>query len=320
MELSHLIEKLKTMGYDVVQKIGQGGCGVCYKVFSTKYQSFFACKVILLNERKKELQEKSFVNELDALKAITHPYIIKVFDTFRTENELYFILEYCPNHDLQFRVEKEGPLQTAQLLEYAQMILDALLFLEENNISHNDIKPSNILIDQYGRPKLADFGLSKKLTTGELSKDFAGTPAYLAPEILHRHSYDPIKADIWSFGMTLYYLATGEFPYSTSSAEGLFNFSLTGFCDVPRTIDPIIRFIIQKTLVVDPDARMSFKDLKEQIQKKTKVMHVLSAHSLPPLRPRKQMGSRLMSNSSFKSFRLKAKSHTPSLKLAPLPA
>ena len=320
MELSHVIEKVKDMGYDIVQKIGEGGCGVCYKVFSTKYQSFFACKVILLDERKKELQEKSFVNELDALKVITHPFIIKVFDTFRTENELFFILEYCPNHDLQFRVKKEGPLQTAQLLEYASMILDALLFLEENNISHNDIKPSNILIDQYGRPKLADFGLSKKLATGEMSKDFAGTPAFLAPEVLHRHSYDPIKADIWSFGMTLYYLSTGEFPYSTSSADGLFNFALTGFCDVPRTIDPIIRTIIQKTLIVDPDLRMSFKELKALINSKSKVMHVLSAHSLPPLRPRRQMPSRLMSNSSFKSFRLKAKSRTPSVNLTPIPA
>ena len=261
-------ETLKVRGYDVLEKIGQGGYGACYKVYSHQYDSYFACKVMSFDDKMKARQELNFQNELHALMNIIHPFIIKVFNTFRTTNELYFILEYCPHGDLYRQVMKEGPIEGQKLVQYAVKLLEALIYLEEKNLTHNDIKPANILIDQYGRPKLADFGLSKQLKTlDDLSDDFTGSPAYLAPEVLNQKTYSPIKADIWSFGMTIFFLATRRFPFDTKSIDGLRTFAKTGYYEIPPDLHPDIKFIIQKTLIVDPNRRMSFVDLYSHLKK-----------------------------------------------------
>ena len=89
MQFDRISQTLKAHGYDIVSKIGQGGFGVCYKVFSQQYNSYFVSKIMYLCNNKKEIQEKNFNSEFEALVQVTHPYIIKVFSAFRTETELY---------------------------------------------------------------------------------------------------------------------------------------------------------------------------------------------------------------------------------------
>ena len=268
IDINRVRDALCVHGYEVLEKIGQGGYGACFKVYSKQYDSNFACKVMYFDEKMKSRQELTFQNELHALMNIIHPFIIKVFNTFRTSNELYFILEYCPKGDLFKQVVKEGPINGEKLVQYATKLLEALIYLEEKNLTHNDIKPANILIDQYGRPKLADFGLSKQLKTlDDLSNDFSGSPAYLAPEVLNQKTYNPVKADIWSFGMTFYFLATGKFPFDTKSLEGLHLFAKTGCYEIPPEVHPDIKYIIQNTLIIDPNGRMSFMDLHSYLKK-----------------------------------------------------
>ena len=308
MAFDRISNTLSEHGFDVVEKIGQGGFGICYKVFSKQYNAFFVSKVLLLNSHLKEMQEKNFESELHALIRVTHPYIIKVFSTFRTETELYFILEYCSNGDMMYHVRKNGPMKNEELLKYATMILDALYFLEKKNLSHNDIKPSNILMDQYGRPKLADFGLSKRLSKeSHMSSDFIGSPAFLAPEILQMKSYDPIKADIWSFGMTMYYLAVGDFPFK-NNMEGLMTFIKSGYYEVPREVDSDIRFIIQHSLVIDPNMRMSYSDMINHLNKQKYIRKANSQKTLPPLHLRHQTIPNMLKIRSIRSLRLKGKS------------
>ena len=282
---TRILRLLNEQGYEIVAKLGQGGCGVCYKVYSNKYRDYFACKIMFLREEKKVMQEKCFNAEMGALGSVTHPNIIKIFDKFTSDDVLIIIMEYCPNGDLQKVIQMHGPIPQPELLYYATRLLDALKFLEQKQISHNDIKPSNIFLDQYGRPKLADFGLAKKCKDlNELSNDFTGSPAFLAPEILNRKPYNPFQADIWSFGMTLYYLLTGKFPFSNNSLQGLYDFIKTGYFELPPDTNPILKYLIDKTLVLEPSKRMSYSDLSRYLfQHSISSQNITAPLSLPPL-------------------------------------
>ena len=260
-------KELLQNGYVIKEIIGKGGFAECYKIFSMKYKQDFACKVITLRDEKRDLMTKSFRSEYDALTTLSHPNIVQVYDAIYTNEHIYLILEYCPQGDLQKYIKKNGPLDKYQLSMYIYSIVNALAYLESKNFSHNDIKPSNILIDAYGRPKLADFGLSKKVDTNSLSEEYTGTLLYLAPEILMKKSYNPTKADIWSFGIMLYYLATSTFPFEEITIKGLKKMAKTGYYHIPTTIDPVYRNIIAMCLIVKPEDRVRFCEIKEYLMR-----------------------------------------------------
>ena len=271
---------------DVVSKIGQGGFASCYKVFSQRYKQFFACKVLTLDQ-KRESKQQSFKNECDALTNFIHPNIIHVFKTIHTETHQFIILEYCPNGDLEAYIRKHGPISDInQFYMFISRILSALLYMESHNFAHNDIKPSNILIDNYGRPKLADFGLSKKmLSEHDLSLQFAGSLAFIAPEILSHRPYNPMKADIWSFGVLVYYMALGRLPFAIGNFADFKKAIAAGSYDIPLSLHPKISLIIRKTLVVDPSKRMSFQEINNLVEAEMKPVQffIPKDKSLPPL-------------------------------------
>ena len=273
-------------GFELVDKIGEGGFASCYKVFSLTYKQFFACKVITL-DNKKESKEQSFKNECDALINFIHPNIIHVFKTINTENHQFIILEYCPNGDLEAYIRKNGPIQDLnKFYIFLSRILSALLYMESHNFAHNDIKPSNILIDNYGRPKLADFGLSKKmLSEHDLSLQFAGSLAFIAPEILSHRPYNPMRADIWSFGVLVYYMALGRLPFAVGNYQDFKKSIAAGSYNIPKSLNPKIALIIRKTLVVDPTKRMSFQEISNLVEEEIKPdpFCVHREGALPPL-------------------------------------
>ena len=267
-DISEIREFLNSEGFDIIESIGKGGFAECFKVYSQQYKEYFACKVFDLPEHKKELRSKSFQNEFNALSNILHPNIIHVYKHFITPTKIYLILEYCPNQDLFKHIRKNGPLTNiSEIFSCFTMILTALDFLEENHLSHNDIKPSNILIDKYGRLKLADFGLVKFLSeTHQLSDNYSGSLAFLAPEVLEHKPFDPIKADVWSFGVTAFVIATGNFPFQMTSKTSLKLSILAGIYKIPDTVDIRVAEIIRKCLNLNPSQRPTFKELILLIQ------------------------------------------------------
>ena len=298
---------LKQHGYVIKEAIGKGGFAECYKVYSQKYKQDFAVKVITLKEEKKELMTRSFKSEYDALTTLSHPNVVQVYDSLYSQNHIYLILEYCSKGDLQSYIKKNGPLNKTTLYQYIYSIVDALAYLESKNFSHNDIKPSNILIDSYGRPKLADFGLSKKVDHNSLSEDYTGTLLFLAPEILNRKSYNPLKADIWSFGIMLYYLTTNTFPFEEQTFKGLQTLAQTGYFYIPSNIDPIYKKLLNMSIVVKPENRGTFFEMKELMNQYRDV-----SQSLPKLSAiRKHMSTTTTTIITVKSLHLKRISRTP---------
>ncbi|KAH0795704.1 CAMK family protein kinase [Histomonas meleagridis] len=174
---------------------------------------------------------------------------------------LSIILEYCAGGSLKDVVLKEGPIKPPKLYWLCYQILDALSYCHEKNIAHRDIKPANILIDSYGRPKLADFGLSKIIEKGESTTSCTGSRPYMAPEIINRQNADPFLADIWSLGVTFYAIALGHLPWCCHSGIELDVAINIGMLPFPSNIDPAFRELIRSMVVVDPTKRMSLANL-----------------------------------------------------------
>ena len=258
---------LRDNGFEVVATIGKGGFSTCFKVFSNKYKDNFVCKVISISGEHSGMLKLSYHNELNTLCKVIHPNIIKIYKIFSAGQNLFQIIELCPEGDLCSRITRKGPFtDQIELLTYVDKILDALIYLEDNNIAHKDIKPSNILIDKYGNPKLADFGLSQSYDKDALSEEYWGTLPFLAPEILNTIPYNPFKSDIWSFGVTLYYLVTGEYPYIGRDKKGILANILSGTVVIPSKVNDGIKRIIRKALVYNPNERMSFSQMKSIVR------------------------------------------------------
>ncbi|OHS96458.1 CAMK family protein kinase [Tritrichomonas foetus] len=228
-------------GYFLGNPIGDGGFATVYRVKSRQYDEDFAVKLIDLSVADDEplisfpedgvnhkitnnisqlnsALPSSFEAEINALTNLCHPNVIKIYNHFRSDTLMYIILEYCPGGCIKDLMEKSGYIKPPQLYELCKEILSALDCCHRNGIAHRDVKPSNILIDKYGRAKLADFGLAQK---SQLSKMFGGSLPYLAPEILKKKPFDPIKADVWALGVTFFELAAGYLPFKADSIEQL---------------------------------------------------------------------------------------------------
>ncbi|OHS94573.1 Aurora kinase C [Tritrichomonas foetus] len=208
-------------GFELDAPIGDGGFATVYLVKSRQYHENFAVKLIDLEVDETQTLPESFRAEISALINLYHPNVIKIFDHFCSETLLYIVLEYCPGGSISDLYKKHGCIRPPVLYELCQQIISALMFCHQRGIAHRDVKPSNILLDKYGRAKLADFGLAMHFNKSQLSKMFGGSLAYLAPEILKKNPFNPMKADVWALGVTFYEMATGQLPFQSDTPEGI---------------------------------------------------------------------------------------------------
>ena len=270
----YIAKDLTKNGYEPIRFIGRGGFSNCYLVRSVKYNQNFACKVVNIPVDASKTKQNSFDNEFRALTNIIHANIIKIYNTFTvydkdTESRnIYLILEYCTHGDLEHYVATNGPIKNEfQFLSCVMMMLESLSYLEKNNIAHNDIKPANFLIDEYNKIKISDFGLTKQLENeSHLSTEFVGSVPFLAPEIVNKRPYNPLKSDVWAFGVTVFFLATGRFPFKSHSVQALRESQNHGVINFPSRINPLIKVIVTKCLHVHPENRVTFGELHQLVK------------------------------------------------------
>jgi serine/threonine protein kinase len=148
--------------------------------------------------------------ELEALQRVWNPFVIKIYDFFIEANCHFLFLEYCPGGSL-LSIRHRSDFTTSYFLQLGRQLLIGLEAFHSRGIAHLDIKPSNILLDEYGGAKLADFGLSQLPCGAHLNKA-GGTRNFMAPEILNHNTFDLFPADIYSLGVTFHILATGAEP------------------------------------------------------------------------------------------------------------
>ncbi|KAK8847001.1 hypothetical protein M9Y10_019575 [Tritrichomonas musculus] len=275
-DLTIIRETLSQNGYSFLRPIGQGGFSSVFLVFSNQYNIEFVVKVSDYKGSQKSQESNEFdLNEINNLINLNHPNIINIYKYFTDEHYLYIVLEYCEGGSLKDMINKSGKIRSEILFTYCHQILTALKHCHDLKITHNDIKPANVLIDKNHRLKLADFGLAKGISqvngqfkgqNGEIAaKQFGGSRPYMAPELFTSNAYDPFKGDIWSLGVTFYELATGHTPWKTSDLEQMrLQISVGVFSFQNQQLPPTFCKIIHRMLEVVPSKRPTIDWLLDQ--------------------------------------------------------
>lgn len=162
---------------------------------------------------------KRVQEEYKALQSLKHPNIVQFLDVEETTNNLYLFFEYC-ECDLEKYIQQHFfERNEEQVFAFASQIISACQYFSSKDFVHRDIKPANILIKD-NQIKIADFGLATQIVDTEKSVTFAGTPQYMAPEILKGVKMKEIsRCDVWSVGVTIYELCTGHLPFEMSKKD-----------------------------------------------------------------------------------------------------
>ena len=239
--------------YLLREEIAQGGFGGIYRAWSEQYKMEFAIKV---------QREKTLDSEVQMLLQLSHPNIVKIYDTFIHEGAQFVVMELCES-TLEEEI-RQGNIPRKRKLQLASQLVSALNFCHSHSIAHRDIKPSNMLIDKKGNLKLTDFGISRVTQDGYgYRNDFRCTRLYAAPEVIDKTShYDMLSADVWSFGLVIHQLFAGTLPFpSELSLPKLQVLRVSGLLAFDHALPMTIRAIIEKALMPNPKDRITMATL-----------------------------------------------------------
>jgi len=199
---------------EILECLGRGGMGVVYKARQILLNRLVALKLLAPERVTEAAFEERFVQEARALAALNHPNIVTVYEFGESDGLYFLMMEFVDGVNLR-QAMKLGRFTPEQALAIVPPVCEALQYAHEHGIVHRDIKPENLLIDKNGRVKIADFGIAKMLNRlpegGSVEGRAAGTPQYMAPEQKTFSGTDH-RADIYSLGVVLYELLTGDLP------------------------------------------------------------------------------------------------------------
>ena len=248
--------------YEVIEYIDNGSSSSVIKIQNRISKQYFAAKVISKDDMKNKNLLRIVYNEIEILRSIDHPNIIKLYDSLEIQNtkgEKFIIIieEYCKNGNLVKYLNERGFKSSNEKKQIATDLVHAIQYLHENGIAHCDVKLDNILIDDDHSAKLCDFGFSIKVANS-MNATRWGTVGYNSHELYYEEIVDFIKCDIWALGITLYAMSEVELPYmNVEDAEN---------CLVKmQTRDDQLRSVVNKCTVTDPDQRPDAKELLHEI-------------------------------------------------------
>uniref|UniRef100_A0A6V7QT91 Protein kinase domain-containing protein n=1 Tax=Ananas comosus var. bracteatus TaxID=296719 RepID=A0A6V7QT91_ANACO len=204
--------------YLIGPQIGSGMFSVVWLARHRMRGTEVAVKEIVVDRLSDKLKER-LLTEVFILKRIKHPNIIALRDFFQIGERIYLVLEYCRGGDLSMYMQRHGRVSEAIAKHFLQQLASGLQVLCKHNVVHRDLKPQNLLLlTKEEKPvlKIADFGFARSLQPCGLAETLCGTPLYMAPEVMQVQKYDA-KADLWSVGIILFQLVTGQAPFNGSN-------------------------------------------------------------------------------------------------------
>jgi tetratricopeptide (TPR) repeat protein/tRNA A-37 threonylcarbamoyl transferase component Bud32 len=272
--------------YKITGQLGEGGMGVVYKAEDTKLHRTVALKFLSSETLATEDDRERFAAEARAAAALDHPNICTVYEINEFEGRNYIAMAYVEGRSLREEID-EAPLDVNCVIDLAVQIANGLSAAHERGIVHRDIKSANIMVTPKGDAKIMDFGIAHRpgaaAPVGDLTT--AGTLAYSAPEQLRGEAADH-RADIWSFGVTLYEMATGLLPfrgdYQSAMAYSIQSESPEPVRDLRPEVPESLERIITRALAKNPANRyQSADEMREdlralQIERDPTISKVLS--------------------------------------------
>ncbi|XP_010181011.1 PREDICTED: testis-specific serine/threonine-protein kinase 2 [Mesitornis unicolor] len=212
-------------GYSLIKLIGEGSYSKVKSAYCDRLKCNVAIKIIDRRKTPRDLLERCLPREIEALRRLHHPSIIKTYEIFETSvGKVYIVMELGQKGDLLDYIKNMGAMKEEVACTMFQQLASAIKYCRDLHFAHRDLKCENILLDEHLNIKLSDFGFSKFLSQDEngeiiLSKTFCGSVAYAAPEVLEGIPCDPRISDIWSLGVILYTMVYALMPFDDSNVK-----------------------------------------------------------------------------------------------------
>ena len=238
------------------RQIGRGAFGKVNLSLHVASGRLVAIKTFSKKNLKNKHARNKIKHEIEMLSRLRHPFITQIYDSFETEKYIFIVMEYICGDLLGF-IRKRGRLSEPVCKVIFKQLIEGLKYIHRKKIVHRDVKLDNILIDLTNTVKICDFGVSKKISKGDPMYDHCGTPAYIAPEIFKNHGYEGFGCDIWSAGVTLYYMLGGYQPFCADSIKDLEKIITEGKYDKLKDISPEANNLLEGMLQVDPKKRLT---------------------------------------------------------------
>jgi len=241
--------------YKILEKLGQGGMGVVYLAEDTKLKRQVAIKFLPHHISTNSDERKRFEIEAQAAAALNHPNIATIHSIEEADDELFIVMEYIKGKHLKDHIGTK-PLSVEETVDIAIQIARGLQEAHNNGVVHRDIKSANIMSNDKGQVKIMDFGLAKFRGSAQLTQigTTIGTAAYMSPEQARGEDADQ-RADIWSFGIVLYELLTGQLPFPGDYEQTVIYSILNEDPDYNENLPTTLKSVLQKSLAKDADQR-----------------------------------------------------------------
>ncbi|MBW1867329.1 MAG: serine/threonine protein kinase, partial [Deltaproteobacteria bacterium] len=202
--------------YEIIKELGRGAMGVVYQAHDPRIDRLVALKVLRPDRVTSQDFVQRFLKEAKAIGRLSHANIVTVYDVGQDHETIYIAMEFLEGRPLN-EVVREKPPAVKDVINIGLQVAEALNYAHARGIVHRDIKPSNIILDDEGRIKITDFGIARiedpEATQQTQAGEILGTPVYMSPEQVMGKTVDG-RSDLYSLGIILYELTTGQRPFS----------------------------------------------------------------------------------------------------------
>lgn len=256
-------EKTPSSGYQIENFLGKGSFGEVRRAQHIETGESVAMKILEKSRLKKQEDVLRVQREISILMKVYHPNIVQQYEVIENADQVFLVMEYVPNGDQQKLIEKKNFISERQSAIYYFQLISGVEYIHKIGCAHRDLKPENQLLDENNNIKISDFGLSNNYIANNLLNTPCGSPCFAAPEMITGKKYDPMKVDIWSSGITLYLMLTGDYPFLDDSIPELYKKIVIGKYSSPKTLSIEAQSLIKGILEVDPVKRFSLEQIKK---------------------------------------------------------
>ena len=200
--------------YQIIEELGKGGMGKIYKALDKEINAKIALKLIKPEIASDKKTVERFRNELTTARKVVQKNVCRMYDLNKEQGSYYITMEYVSGGDLKSLIKRVGQLPSAKAVSIAKQLCEGLSEAHRLGVVHRDLKPSNIMIDDDGNAKIMDFGIARSIKEKGITGAgiMIGTPEYMSPEQDEAKEIDH-RSDIYSFGVILYEMVTGQIPF-----------------------------------------------------------------------------------------------------------
>ncbi|KAK1390299.1 Non-specific serine/threonine protein kinase [Heracleum sosnowskyi] len=223
--------------YELGRTLGEGNFGKVKYAKNLDSGHSFAVKIL----EKTRIVDHRIIDqikrEIGTLKLLRHPNVVRLHEVIASKTKIYMVLEYVDGGELFERIALKGKLSEAAGRKMFQQLIDGVTYCHSKGVFHRDLKLENILVDQVGKIKVSDFGLSalpQHFRDDGLLHTTCGSPNYVAPEVIHNRGYDGATSDTWSCGVILYVILTGYLPFDDRNLAVLYQKIFKGNVNFPK--------------------------------------------------------------------------------------